>query len=478
MVVSAFLVFSGTLLAILIAGFDLRIEFTGSGLRPIFSFGDDDDHFTELENNRSKNGSSDSTSSTTFARQTNRQIHGINSNETMRARTPTDPASQAYWTDFRGPNRDGNYAEMAIRTDWPGTGLEPVWEQPIGGGYASFVIADDRAFTIEQRRDLEVVAAYDVKTGQELWTYSWDAHFVELMGGPGPRATPTWHNGRIYALGATGEFLCLDATTGDVLWSRNILADAGAENLAWAMSASPLVFDDKVIVLPGGSNGWSVVAYDRLTGELRWHVLDDAQAYTSPMLLTIDGTTQVLIVTATRVVGLGIDDGRFLWDYPWQVSTVPNVAQPLLIGNSQIFLSASYGKGAVLLEVSKIEDTFVVDTVWENNHMKNKHSSSVLHSGYIYGLDEAILACISASTGERQWKGGRYGYGQLLLAGDHLIILSERGDLVLVKATPDGHQEIAGFRAIEGKTWNVPALANGRLFVRNSREMASFDLRH
>ena len=154
----------------------------------------------------------------------------------------------AYWPDFRGPNRDGRYDETAIGTDWPSRGLPRLWKQPIGLGYASFVAAGGRAFTIEQRRRQEVVSAYDIETGRELWTHGWDGAFVESMGGDGPRATPTYHDGRIYALGALGELRCLDAVTGRLVWRRNILSDAGASNLEWGMAASPLIVDDKVIV--------------------------------------------------------------------------------------------------------------------------------------------------------------------------------------------------------------------------------------
>jgi outer membrane protein assembly factor BamB len=141
-----------------------------------------------------------------------------------------------------------------------------------------------------------------------------------------------------------------------------------------------------------------------------------------------------------------------------------------------VFLSAAYGHGATVIELTPAGDSFGVDTIWRNNRMKNKFSSSVMRDGYIYGLDEAILACVDVATGELQWKGGRYGYGQLLLAGEHLVVLTERGEVVLVKATPDGHQEVAQFEAIEGKTWNVPVIADGRLLVRNAREMAAFDI--
>src|SRR5687768_5833357 len=188
---------------------------------------------------------------------------------------PTKATASRYWTDFRGADRSGHYREMAIRTDWPAGGLKPLWKQPVGGGYASFVIADGHAFTIEQRGPQEVVAAYDVATGRELWTSASKAVFRESMGGDGPRATPTWHDGRIYTLGATGELRALDAATGTALWRTNILDDAGASNLQWGMSAAPLVVDDAVVVLPGGSKRNSVVAYDRATGKRAWSALDD-----------------------------------------------------------------------------------------------------------------------------------------------------------------------------------------------------------
>ena len=439
--------FAAGVVTMLVAVFDLQVELAGSGLRPIFSFGAPEAHYAALDAHRAANPAPD------------RPI-----------------ANAARWTDFRGPLRDGRYTETAIRTDWPGSGLDRLWRHPIGGGYASFVVADGLAFTIEQRRDDEVVAAYDLETGAEHWTHAWPARFEEAMGGPGPRATPTWHEGRLYALGANGRLVCLDAGTGDLVWERNILADGGAANLPWAMSGSPLVVDDLVVVQPGGPEGWSVAAYDRHSGDVAWHALDDVQAYTSPMLVTLAGVRQVVIVTAGRAVGLQPADGALLWEYPWEVGMVPNVAQPLPVGDDRLFLSASYGKGAALIELAPEGGGLAASTVWETHRMRNRISSSVVVDGYIYGLDHAILACLDAATGELMWKGGRYGDGQLLAAGDHLVVLTEDGDVVLVRATPERHEEVAGFRAIDGKTWNVPAIAGGRLLVRNAREMAAFDL--
>jgi len=394
------------------------------------------------------------------------------------APTPEAIAPDApYWTDFRGPRRDGHYRERPISTDWPSAGLTPMWKQPVGGGYASFVIAAGRAFTIEQRGQQEVVAAYDVATGLELWTSGWQALFSESLGGDGPRATPTWAEGVVYALGGTGELRALDDTKGRVIWQTNILDDNGARNLEWGMAASPLVVDDTLIVLPGGSNGRSVVAYDRRTGARAWSALDDQQAYSSPMLVTLAGVRQILVFSATRLMGLSPGRGDVLWDYPWRTDFGINASQPLLLGDDRVFLSTGYGTGAAVVEVSATDSRFSVREVWRNNRMKNSFTSSVLHEGFVYGLDESILACMDAATGELRWKGGRYGHGQVLLANGHLIVLTEDGDLALVRAAPERHEEIVRFPALSGKTWNHPAIAGGYLLIRNLAEMAAFDLR-
>jgi outer membrane protein assembly factor BamB len=296
------------------------------------------------------------------------------------------------------------------------------------------------------------------------------------MGGDGPRATPTWHEGRIYALGATGELRSLDAKTGKAAWSRNILKDNGAQNLEWGMSGSPLIVDDKVIVLPGGTSGKSVAAYNRNTGQPVWQALNDKQAYVSPMLAELAGKRHVVVVTSSRVVGLEARDGSIVWEYPWNTSMGINCSQPIVVSDNRLFISSGYGKGAALIELTRSGDNLSARTVWENTAMKNKFNSSVLHEGHIYGLDEGILTCVDVATGARKWKGGRYGYGQLLLASGHLIVLSDTGELALVKATPDQHTEVAKFSALEGKTWNYPALAGGRLLVRNATHMACYNI--
>jgi outer membrane protein assembly factor BamB len=391
---------------------------------------------------------------------------------------PTAPALPSYWTDFRGPLRDGHYREQPVNLDWPAAGLRPVWKQPIGGGYASFVIARGRAFTIEQRGGQEVAAAYDVLTGRELWTNRWTATFRESMGGDGPRATPTWDDGRVYVLGGEGELRCIDEETGNTLWRTNILQDAGAENLQWGMAASPLVVDDTVVVLPGGPNGRSIMAYDKRKGNSAWSALDDRQAYSSPMLVTLGGTRQILVFSATRLMGVTPEAGELLWEYPWKTMYDVNASQPVVLGDNRVFISTGYGTGAAVVELARAAGgRFTVREVWRNIRMKNQFTSSVLHEGFLYGLDESILGCVNAETGEPMWKGGRYGYGQVMLVEGHLIVLTEDGSIVLVRATPEAHQEVVRFPVLEGKTWNHPAMGYGYLLVRNLNEMAAFDLR-
>jgi outer membrane protein assembly factor BamB len=339
--------------------FGIRVEVDGSGTFPIVSLYKAESHFEELEQSRAEQRGERIESPLPPANleqevETRQELAEVRTE----AATESLPAAESaavplpFWTDFRGPRRDGRYDEMEILTDWPSDGLPLLWRQSIGGGYASFVVADGRAYTIEQRRHTETVAAYDVQSGHELWRDSWPAEFHERMGGDGPRATPTWDGGRLYALGATGELRCLRADSGKLLWSGNILSDNQASNLMWGMAASPLIVEDKVIVLPGGPSGKSVVAYDKLTGKAVWKALDDKQAYTSPMLVTLAGRRQLLVVSAERAMGLTVEDGSLLWDYPWVTDHGINVAQPIIIGGNRFLLSAGYGHGAALVEVN------------------------------------------------------------------------------------------------------------------------------
>jgi outer membrane protein assembly factor BamB len=383
--------------------------------------------------------------------------------------------TSAYWTGFRGAARDGNYGQQPIRTDWS-SGLTPLWKQPIGEGHGSFVIAQGRAFTLEQRGARELAAAYDLATGRELWTNAWNARFRHSGSGDGPRSTPAWHEGRVYVLGGTGEFRALDAATGRTVWHTNVVADAGAGVTDFGVSASPLVVDNTVVVMAGGANGQSILAYDRASGKRVWGALDDPASYASPMLVTLGGVRQILAVTGRRLVGLSPENGKLLWEFEW--SFPQQASQPLVAGPDRVFVPGTGGMDGTMLQVIAGGDgQFTARELWRTNRMNTNFSSAVLHDGFIYGLDGAILSCVDASTGESKWKGGRYGAGQLILASGHLIVLTEEGELALVRADPKAHQEIRRVPAVEGKTWNHPAISDGILLIRNTEEMAAFSLR-
>ncbi len=416
-------------------------------------------------------------------RRTKPDFDALDANRRAQKNAPVVAPSSgsSYWSGFRGPNRDGLYSQQAILTNWPKDGLRSVWRQPCGGGYGSFAVAEGRAFTIEQRREQEVVVAYDLATGRELWTFAYAGQFNDQfdMGGIGPRSTPTWDEGRIFAIGAQGQLHCLDAASGKLLWKHDTLADSGTTVLQFGMAASPLVAGDKVIITMGeinGGQGHGVFAYHKATGEPVWKSQPDKQAYVSPMLVTLAGRPQLLLVAASRALALAPEDGALLWEFPWTVQYGNQIAQPVLTGEDRVFLSGGYGAGCVELQLAKSGTVLKAAELWRNKQLKNKFTSSVVHEGHLYGLDEDILVCLDVASGERKWKDGRYGYGQLLLASGHLVILCGDGDIALVKASPEKYEELARVPGIKGKTWNHPALADGKLLVRNSMEMACFDL--
>jgi len=385
----------------------------------------------------------------------------------------------AYWTAFRGPDGDGHYRERSLRTNWAEVRPRVMWKQPVGGGYASFIVVHGLAITLEQRRKEEVVAAYDLETGRQVWAHAYYGLFTESLGGEGPRATPAYADGHVFALGGLGTLKCLSVTQGQERWSTNILLDAHAQLPFYGCAASPLVVGDAVVVAAGGPRQSSFVAYHRQSSTKLWQTLEDEAAYSTPVLARIAGRSQILAATKDRVVGLDPERGTLIWSHSWVVKMGNrNIAQPVVVGDKRVFLSASYGTGCEMIEIGTQPDgSWVARTLWKNLSMKNKFTSSVLIDGTLYGLDEDRLACVDVETGERRWKGERYGYGQILAAGRHVIILCGNGDVAFIEVSPEAPRELLRMEALRGKTWNQHAMADGRLLIRNAVEMACIDLR-
>ncbi|MFM1559871.1 MAG: PQQ-binding-like beta-propeller repeat protein [Roseibacillus sp.] len=374
---------------------------------------------------------------------------------------------------FLGPNRNGILPGLNLEPDWLEHPPKELWRRKIGAGWSGFTVAEGRALTQEQRGKNELVSCYDLVTGEPLWVHENETRFEEAMGGDGPRANPTIHDGRVYALGATGILDCLELSSGDLVWTRNILAEHDAKNVMYGKACSPLIVGDLVIVTGGTSPGPTVLAYHREKGELAWSAGDDSASYASPIVTTLAGQEQIVSLNHNTVTGHEVATGEILWTWKW-AAKMPKSALAQPVGENRLFVSASYGMGTALLEVSRKGEGFTVAKVWKNLQMKTKFSNVCLKDGYAYGLDEGRIACVEVATGKRQWRGAKYGYGQNLLAGDHLVIQSERGFVTLVEATPEKFREVARLEALRHKTWNTLALAGEYLLVRNDREAVCY----
>jgi outer membrane protein assembly factor BamB len=383
---------------------------------------------------------------------------------------------------FRGIDRSGIYPKSDLSTNWNKTPPRELWRQPIGQGWSSCAVRGDFFVTQEQRDDDEVVACYELLTGRERWVHRDRTRFHEVTGGDGPRATPTIDSGRVYSLGATGLLNCLDGSSGQRIWSRDILDDAGSKNGLFGMAGSPLVANGLVVVAPGGKLR-SLVAYREETGEFVWGGGDAAAAYSSPVAALLGGLEQILIFNATGLFAHDWRTGAVLWSFGWITPPeMNNVCQPVPLesadsaGVGRVFVSSGYGKGCAVLAVNRSDGHFRVTPQWSNSRLKAKFSSVVVREGFVYGLDDKILTCLDLATGEQRWKGGRYGYGQLLLSGGVLLIQAEEGEVVLVEASPVEFRELTRFAALDHRTWCHPVLAGSVLVVRNDREIGCFDL--
>ncbi|MEZ6140489.1 MAG: PQQ-binding-like beta-propeller repeat protein [Zavarzinella sp.] len=400
---------------------------------------------------------------------------------------------------YRGPDRGGVYDGPPLSHNWDKQPPKMLWRQPVGGGYASFVTANGCLITLEQRKnengeDQEMVVCYEAVNGKEIWTSGWNALFSERLGGDGPRSTPTIANGDVFALGATGKLVCIDGENGKQKWAVETLENN--ENITWGMSGSPLVIGDQVIVNPGSqteaSKGSAVRSYDRNTGKLQWQAGSYQAGYCSPQVAKIGEDEQILIFDADGLAGHQLSDGKELWRFHFPTYMGINVAQPVVIDDHTIFIGAGYGAAGVCINVTKSENQWQVKEKYRtsNKVMRLKMSPAVRltnkNGDYLYGLDDGVMQCMDLATGKQKWrddrrakKGQAYGHGQIAASDGVLIILTEYGELVLVDATETEFREIGRIDALTRgpKTWTVPIIVDGILYVRNEEQMAAFDLR-
>lgn len=385
------------------------------------------------------------------------------------AASPTD------FPQFRGPSRDGRLPGVKLFRDWTARQPRELWRRPVGEGWSGFAVVGQVAITQEEREDQEVVAAYDLASGEPLWSHAAPGGYRNTIGGNGPRATPTVAGGQVFTFGPGGLLRALEAATGKLMWSHQTAEENDAEPPQWGYAGSPLLVGDRVVVAPGGPGGRSLVAYDRRSGERVWSAGDDKAAFASPQLFTLAGRQQIVIFNEASVAGHDPEKGAVLWTFPWS-SAQANVAQPLALGDDRLLISSGYGVGASALEIVEKDGGFVARERWHSNAMKAKFTNPIELGGKIYGLDDGIFACLDAATGEKCWKAGRYGHGQILLVGELILLLAENGEMVLIEPNPAGLKELGRFPALSGKSWNTFALAGNKLLVRNHQEAACFEL--
>jgi outer membrane protein assembly factor BamB len=383
-------------------------------------------------------------------------------------------AAAADWPQFRGPNRDGISAEAGLLKSWPAGGPRVFWKVPFGEGFSQVTAVKDRLYVLYGQGSDEVAAALDAATGKQVWRVRLDSKYKSDQGN-GPRSTPTVDGGLVYVLSASGKLAALNTANGRTAWQHDLEAEYGATAPGWGVSTSPLVEGNLLIVNVGGSNNRSVMAFDKTTGKPVWSSQSDEAGYSAPIAVTVRGVRQIIVFTAGAIVSLAPKDGRLYWRVPWRTDWDVNAATPIFFPPDKLFVSSGYDTGSALLHLKVAGNQVSAVEVWKSREMKNQFSSSVLHNGTLYGFDNATLKAIDAATGKERWKQRGHGHGSLIFAGGNLIVLSEKGTLLLLEATPQAYKELGAVRVLEGKCWTAPTLANGRLYLRNEEHLIALD---
>jgi outer membrane protein assembly factor BamB len=381
------------------------------------------------------------------------------------------------WPQWRGPRRDGVSAERGLLKAWPESGPPLAWKATgAGQGYSSFAVAGGRLYTLGARENREHVVAFDIASGKRVWDAPHGQRFSNDRG-DGPRGTPTVDGTRVYAFGASGDLTALEAASGKVAWTVNVIRDFGGQNITWGLSESPLIVGDRIIVSPGGP-GSSVVALNKADGKLIWKTEADRAGYSSAVLHELGGISEAIVFTGQRALGVNIANGRVLWSYDRVANRVANIATPIVRGD-HVFLSSDYGTGAALLRLTAAGGGITAQEVYFTREMRNHHASSVLVGDHLYGFSSAILTAMRFDNGEVAWRDRSVGKGSLVHADDRLYLFSERGVAALAEASPEAYKEHGRFSLETGSlpTWSHPVVSNGKLFLRDQDTIYAYDVR-
>jgi outer membrane protein assembly factor BamB len=373
-------------------------------------------------------------------------------------------ASADDWPRWRGPNHNGISAETRWLDSWPKGGPTVAWRSAVGTGFASVAVSRGRLYTLGNTDNADTVYCLDAATGQPLWKHAYEAPRDPHLFEGGPTATPAVDGDRVYTLSRRGDLFCLHAATGAVAWSKNVVQETNQRVPGWGLAGSPLVHGDLLLLNLGDAGA----AFDKATGKLLWSSAVKDAGYSSPVPFRRGGEWFGVFSSEDAYVAVNLRTGKELWRMHWVTRFGLNATDPIVVGE-QVFLSSGYNKGSALLAMVEGEPK----VVWQNKSLRNQLNSSVLLDGFLYGIDgdtsgRTRLRCVELKTGAVRWETEGLGCGSLTAAGGKLIVLSERGELVVAPASPEKFQPSARTKVLDGKCWTVPVLANGRIYCRNA----------
>jgi len=390
------------------------------------------------------------------------------------------PVDAADWPQWLGPHRNGHYPGADIQLPWPENGPKQIWKTNVGQGFSGPVVADGKVIMFHRLDDRETVDCLDAENARRLWRFDYPTQYRDDFGfDEGPRATPTIADGRVFTFGAQGMLSAVDFQSGKKLWQIDTRKQYKAGKGFFGMASSPLVTGDLVMVNVGGPGGAGMIAWDTATGELRWKTSDHEASYASPVLATVRSEPYAFFYDREALQAVTLN-GKVAWEFPWRPSmnASVNAATPLVI-EDLIFVSTSYGKGAALVRFKESGP----EVVWKgDDSLSNHYSTSLHHKGFLYGFhgrqeQGAALRCVELLTGKVLWNEDGLGSGWVLEASDHLLILTERGEWIAARSTPDGFKPVARAQILGTGTRPCPALARGQLFARDKTRLVCVDLR-
>lgn len=398
------------------------------------------------------------------------------------------------WPQYRGPAGDGVSTEK-LPASWPADGPKRLWTSKTPAGFSSFSVGEGKVFTLVTRfvagETAEVCVALDANTGKELWAApagpakyrgGGDSGAEGNSGGDGPRSTPTFSAHRVYVYSAHLVLWCLDADTGKPIWKKDIEDDFKGHNIDWESAMSPVI-DGELVYIAGGGPGQALLAFNKTNGELAWKTGDDVMTQATPVVATIHEVRQVIFLMQSGLVALEASTGKPLWKFQFPFRTATGCSP--VVSDDVVFCTAGYGVGGAACKVTRNGTSFEARELWRikgDNQVASLWSTPVCKDGYLYGMisfkkfGRGPLKCIDLKTGDIKWEQPGFGAGNVLLVGNDLVALSDDGQVVVVEAKPDAYKEIGRTKAVAGKCWSYPALSNGRLYVRSTREGACLDL--